>query len=65
MHTGASSFGVFCAGRTIGGYASGLVVSVCPGYTSEISPPSFRGRVGGLFAYVNHLLQFSSLIQIC
>ncbi|KAF2122238.1 MFS transporter [Lophiotrema nucula] len=51
MQTGAPNFGVFCAGRVIGGIASGLVFSVCPTYASEIAPPKFRGRVGGLYAF--------------
>lgn len=50
MQTGASSFGVFCAGRTIGGFASGLIFVVCPAYASEIAPPKFRGRIGGLYS---------------
>ncbi|KAF1816930.1 MFS transporter [Eremomyces bilateralis CBS 781.70] len=50
MQTGASSFAVFCTGRIIGGYASGVIFSLCPTYASEISPPEWRGRVGGIFS---------------
>lgn len=54
MQTGASSFAVFCTGRIIGGYASGVIFSLAPTYASEISPPEWRGRVGGLFSWVIH-----------
>lgn len=50
MQTGAPSFPVFCAGRVIGGFASGLIIACCPAYASEIAPPRWRGRVGGLYA---------------
>lgn len=50
MQTGSPNFAVFCTGRIIGGYASGVMFSLCPTYASEISPPEWRGRVGGLFA---------------
>jgi MFS family permease len=50
MQTGSPNFGVFCAGRIIGGYASGVIFSLAPTYASEISPPEYRGRVGGLFS---------------
>ena len=50
MQTGAPNFAVFCAGRTIGGFASGLIIAVCPAYASEIAPPRLRGRIGGLYA---------------
>lgn len=36
-------------GRVVGGIASGIVFGVCPMFMSEISPPEFRGRVGGLY----------------
>jgi MFS family permease len=36
-------------GRVIGGVASGIVFGVCPMFMSEISPPEFRGAVGGLY----------------
>jgi MFS family permease len=49
MQTGAQSFAVFCAGRVVGGIASGMIFSVCPAYASEISPPEIRGRVGGIY----------------
>ncbi|CAO2654537.1 Nn.00g112700.m01.CDS01 [Neocucurbitaria sp. VM-36] len=50
MQTGAPSFAVFCTGRIIGGYASGVIFSLAPTYASEISPPEWRGRVGGMFS---------------
>lgn len=50
MQTGAHSFGLFCAGRTIGGFASGLIFVVCPAFASEIAPPTLRGRIGGLYS---------------
>lgn len=49
MQTGAHSLGVLLAGRAIGGIACGIIVSLCPLYASEISPPHVRGRVGGLY----------------
>ncbi|EXJ54852.1 uncharacterized protein A1O5_12918 [Cladophialophora psammophila CBS 110553] len=51
MQTGAHSYGVFVAGRVIGGFASGLIFVVCPAYASEIAPPKMRGRIGGLYSY--------------
>ena len=50
MQVGAPSFGVFCAGRIIGGIACGIMFSVCPTYAAEIAPPALRGRVGGIYA---------------
>jgi MFS family permease len=50
MQCGASSFPVFCTGRIIGGYATGLMFVVCPTFASEIAPPHLRGRVGGLYS---------------
>jgi len=49
MQTGAQSLGVLLAGRAIGGIACGIIVSLCPLYASEVSPPHVRGRVGGLY----------------
>jgi MFS family permease len=49
MQTGAQSLGVLLTGRAIGGVASGIIVSLCPLYASEVSPPHVRGRVGGLY----------------
>jgi MFS family permease len=51
MQCGAPSFPVFCAGRIVGGVASGIVISLCPVYAAEISPPAVRGHVGGLFSF--------------
>ncbi|KIW35550.1 uncharacterized protein PV07_02240 [Cladophialophora immunda] len=51
MQTGAPSFPVFCAGRIIGGIATGIMFCLCPTYAAEISPPHIRGRVGGLYAF--------------
>ena len=50
MQTGASTFGLFCGGRVIGGVACGIILSVCPTYASEISPPAIRGFIGGVYA---------------
>ncbi|OQV10459.1 hypothetical protein CLAIMM_14453 [Cladophialophora immunda] len=50
MQTGAHSYGVFVAGRVIGGMASGLMFVVCPAMASEIAPPKMRGRIGGLYS---------------
>ena len=50
MQVGSQSFPVFCTGRIIGGVACGMIFSVCPVYASEIAPPEFRGRVGGIYA---------------
>ena len=33
------------------------MISVCPAYASEIAPPTFRGRIGGLYSYDLLLLQ--------
>ncbi|KAK5945215.1 hypothetical protein PMZ80_002419 [Knufia obscura] len=49
MQTGAQGLGVLLAGRAIGGVACGIIVSLCPLYASEVSPPHVRGRVGGLY----------------
>ena len=51
MQTGAQSLGVLLAGRVIGGYACGIVLSLCPMFLSEVSPPHVRGRVGGWYKY--------------
>ena len=55
LQTGASNFGILMGGRVIGGVACGIVYTVCPLYASEISPPEFRGRVGGLYRLVPYL----------
>ncbi|KAK5309008.1 hypothetical protein LTR93_012284 [Exophiala xenobiotica] len=39
IQIGSPIFAAFCAGRVIGGFASGLLFVVCPTYASEISPP--------------------------
>lgn len=49
MQTGAQSLGVLLAGRAVGGIACGIIVSLCPLFASEVSPPHVRGRVGGLY----------------
>ena len=51
LQTGANSLSLFLAGRVIGGIACGTVWSLCPVYSSELSPPHIRGRVGGLYKY--------------
>jgi MFS family permease len=37
IQTGAPNFGALCAGRVIGGFASGMIFVVCPTYASGIS----------------------------
>lgn len=49
LQTAAINIEMLFVGRVIGGIASGLVFGVCPMFMSEISPPEFRGRVGGLY----------------
>lgn len=49
LQTAAQNIEMLFVGRVIGGIASGLVFGVCPMFMSEISPPEFRGRVGGLY----------------
>lgn len=50
IQTSAQNFAALCAGRAIGGVASGVIFVVCPTYASEISPPKSRGRIGGLYS---------------
>jgi MFS family permease len=49
LQTAAMNLEMLFVGRVIGGIASGIVFGVCPMFMSEISPPEFRGRVGGLY----------------
>ncbi|KIW08633.1 uncharacterized protein PV09_00589 [Verruconis gallopava] len=49
LQTAAQNIEMLFVGRVIGGVASGIVFGVCPMFMSEISPPEFRGRVGGLY----------------
>lgn len=49
LQTAAQNIEMLFVGRVIGGIASGLIFGVCPMFMSEISPPEFRGRVGGLY----------------
>jgi predicted MFS family arabinose efflux permease len=49
MQTAAPNYSVLLTGRIIGGVASGIIFSICPTYAAEISAPSIRGRVGGLY----------------
>ncbi|OAL38884.1 hypothetical protein AYO20_01635 [Fonsecaea nubica] len=49
LQTAAQNIEMLFVGRVIGGIASGIVFGVCPMFMSEISPPEFRGRVGGLY----------------
>ncbi|ORY01682.1 MFS transporter [Clohesyomyces aquaticus] len=50
LQTAAINIEMLFVGRVIGGIASGIVFGVCPMFMSEISPPEFRGRVGGLYS---------------
>jgi MFS family permease len=49
LQTAAVNQGMLFSGRIVGGFACGIVLSVCPPYASEISTPEIRGRVGGLY----------------
>ena len=49
LQTAAQNIEMLFVGRVIGGIGSGLVFGVCPMFMSEISPPAFRGMVGGLY----------------
>ena len=49
LQTAAVNLEMLFVGRVIGGVASGIVFGVCPMFMSEISPPEFRGAVGGLY----------------
>lgn len=62
LQTGAPNFAALCAGRVIGGFASGLIFVVCPVYASEISPPKVRGRIGGLYSLVKLHCCFDSVL---
>ncbi|OAL27292.1 hypothetical protein AYO22_03567 [Fonsecaea multimorphosa] len=50
LQTAAVNFGMFVAGRVIGGLACGIVFALCPVYASEIAPPHIRGRIGMIYA---------------
>lgn len=43
--------GLIYAGRAIGGFAVGIVTTVCPVYLAEVSPPAIRGRLVGFCAF--------------
>lgn len=49
LQTAAQNQAMLFVGRVVGGVASGVIFGVCPMFMSEISPPEFRGRVGGLY----------------
>ena len=49
LQTAAQNMEMLFVGRVVGGVASGIIFGVCPMFMSEISPPEFRGRVGGLY----------------
>jgi len=36
-------------GRALSGICEGIYIVVCPIYCSEVSPPSLRGRFGGIY----------------
>ena len=50
LQTASVNFGMFVAGRVLGGLACGIMFSLCPDYASEISPPKIRGRVVALYS---------------
>src|SRR5205085_7774815 len=41
----------FIAARFIGGLGIGISTVVAPLYISEIAPPAYRGRLGGMFQF--------------
>ncbi|KAL1975577.1 hypothetical protein VTN31DRAFT_3969 [Thermomyces dupontii] len=48
IQTASVNIGMFLAGRCIAGFAVGGMVGTVPIYLSEISPPKFRGLIGGV-----------------
>ncbi|KAE9392752.1 general substrate transporter [Gymnopus androsaceus JB14] len=44
-----NQLGLIYAGRAIGGFAVGIVTTVCPVYLAEVSPPAIRGRLVGFY----------------
>jgi MFS family permease len=49
LQAGAQNYATLLVGRIVGGVASGIIYSVTPSFASEISHPSIRGRIGGMF----------------
>ncbi|KIW02571.1 hypothetical protein, variant 2 [Verruconis gallopava] len=47
LQGGAANLGMFQAGRVISGLGIGILVTVCPMYLSELSPPDKRGWLVG------------------
>ena len=47
----ADGVGMFIAARIIGGIGIGISTVAAPLYISEIAPPSYRGRLAGLFQF--------------
>ena len=47
----ASDVGVFVLARFLGGLGIGISTVVSPLYISEIAPPSYRGRLAGMFQF--------------
>lgn len=47
LQGGAAALGMFHAGRFIAGLGIGILVTVCPMFLSELSPPSVRGWLVG------------------
>jgi SP family arabinose:H+ symporter-like MFS transporter len=45
----APNFSTFILARFLGGIAVGAASLLCPMYIAEVSPPSFRGRMGTLY----------------
>lgn len=45
----APNFSSFILARFLGGVAVGAASLLCPMYVAEVSPPSFRGRMGALY----------------
>ena len=48
IQTASVNIGMFLAGRVIAGIAVGGMVATVPIYLSEISPPRYRGLIGGI-----------------
>jgi SP family arabinose:H+ symporter-like MFS transporter len=47
----ATNVGVFIFARVIGGLGIGISTVAAPLYISEIAPPKYRGRLGGMFQF--------------
>jgi MFS family permease len=53
MTASGGNLNIFIAGRAIGGFGVGSATLTVPLYIAEISPPSIRGRLVGIFEVVS------------